>query len=399
MCGIVSIITKKHYGFIQKDIQIFEQLLYADALRGEDSTGVIGVHKDGDLYIDKSADDAHNFLIEYMGSKSQKEMLTNGVALIGHNRKATVGKIVDANAHPFAVNENFALVHNGSLYNHTKLKDTTVDSEALAHHIEQAIRNPNFSVDTFGEALAEVWGAYACVWYDQQSHKVQFTRNNERPLWLAEGPDAWYLASEGSMLHWILTRNSIQYKSLAQITYGVLYTLFPGTGREIVAEVIPEKKAQPVSSSTAGSAGTTTGNGADGKLGLDSEHPGEVSKSQCKRINKKYVGKLVDFWVDDYVEKHLFANPPSAEKDYLIIGESDQLQGHKHTIRGEVNLDKIGLLDINAIDNFFFTGVIQRIEYDKRLKQLVVFVHNIAKVPPVPAQQKAANEETSVTLH
>lgn len=398
MCGIVAVITKKNYGFIQKDIIIFEQLLYADALRGEDSTGVIGVHKDGDLYIDKSADDAHNFLIEYMGGKHQKEMLTNGVALIGHNRKATVGKIVDENAHPFVVNDNFALVHNGSLYNHTKLKNTTVDSEALAHHIEDAIRNPDFTMNTFSDALSEVWGAYACVWYDQLSHKVQFTRNNERPLWIAEGPDSWYLASEGSMLHWILTRNSIAYKGLAQISTDTLYTLFPGTAKDLVAEAIPEKKAAPVSPATTGSTGSTSEGGTGTKLGQDSQPAGEVSKNQCKKINKKYVGKMVDFWVDDYVEKNVFSDNLENEKDFLIMGEADQLQGHKHMIRAEINIDKLGILDIKAIDNFFFRGTIQRVEYEPRNKRFIAFLHNIVKIPPA-ITQKAANEETSVTIH
>ena len=40
MCGLFCIISKNDYGFTEKQLTIFTQGLYADTLRGEDSTGV-----------------------------------------------------------------------------------------------------------------------------------------------------------------------------------------------------------------------------------------------------------------------------------------------------------------------------------------------------------------------
>lgn len=403
MCGIVAVVSKKSYGFNRKEVDVFEQLLYADALRGEDSTGIIGVNKYGDLYIDKSAEDAHNFMVEYVNSGPHKEMISNGVALIGHNRKATVGKIIDDNAHPFVINNHFAMVHNGSLYNHQKLKETTVDSEALAHHIESAIHTEGFNTDILGEALSDVWGAYACVWYDQKNHKVQFLRNDQRPLWCAEGVDAWFLASEGGMLHWILSRNNVTFKGLASTTKDTLHTLFPGTAKQISVETIPEKKSPPVTSTKGTGSSSTTETSSTktdaGKLGQDSTVAETASKNQFKRLNKKLVGKPIEFWIDDWVEKHLFETNRD-ETDFLIMGESDTLQGFRHVVRGEVNLDDLEILSVENLDNFFYRGTIQRMEFDLKQKVIVVHLHKIIKIPSISTITKVTlNEETSATLH
>jgi len=53
MCGLVGMIVKGNSGLIKQHEDTFYQLLYADALRGEDSTGVIGVEKDTTFHIAK----------------------------------------------------------------------------------------------------------------------------------------------------------------------------------------------------------------------------------------------------------------------------------------------------------------------------------------------------------
>ena len=45
MCGIVSLISKRAGGFYNPDTDIFSQMLFADTVRGVDSTGVFGVNK------------------------------------------------------------------------------------------------------------------------------------------------------------------------------------------------------------------------------------------------------------------------------------------------------------------------------------------------------------------
>ena len=62
MCGIVAIISKTATGFSFKDGDLFKQMLYADALRGFDSTGVFGINKHHNLKMIKSAQPAANFI-------------------------------------------------------------------------------------------------------------------------------------------------------------------------------------------------------------------------------------------------------------------------------------------------------------------------------------------------
>lgn len=402
MCGIVAVISKKAYGFTAKDLTVFEQMLYADALRGEDSTGVIGADKYGDMYIDKSAQTSNDFLLQYINSKSHKDMQKDGIVLIGHNRKGTVGKISDETAHPFVVNDHFAMVHNGTLYNHEQLHKTNVDSEALAMHIEGTINN-DYTADKFSDAMAKVWGAYACVWYNQPTNTVQFIRNDQRPLWLCEGDDAWYLASEGSLLHWILTRNGVKYKDLNMIPVNTLHTLEPGVTKPVAMEVIEEKKAPPTI--TAGVVvGTNTNNTKVTAVGTDTNRKGisfsEMSKNKFKKLNKRLQNRRVEFFIDDYVEKHLFQTKDACE-EFIVMGATDELEHYKHTIRGVVNIRELNILDIDSIDNYYFSGTISHVTYDPRLKQIDIHVTDIAKLPPsIPTiTTKVIDEETSVTLH
>ena len=76
---------------------------------------------------------------EFEKSDMGKRVISKGKALIGHNRKATVGSVNNATAHPFVVGDSFAMVHNGTLRNHKALADTVVDSEALAIHLSKVL--------------------------------------------------------------------------------------------------------------------------------------------------------------------------------------------------------------------------------------------------------------------
>jgi hypothetical protein len=163
-------------------------------------------------------------------------------------------------------------------------------------------------------------------------------------------------------------------------------------------EVLPEKKARP----TPHISGVGTPIGASNSdVGSDAKrYLGQLSKNKFKHLNKRLQGQHVEFWVHDYVEKYVF-NPAIKEHvDYMIMGETDSLDAFKHVVRGEVNINTLGLLDIDAIDNYFFGGVISHCTYDARLKQLELHVVNIKKLPPsIPTQGLIKHEETSTTLH
>lgn len=138
MCGIVAVINKYTNGFTDEQLKAFESLLYIDGLRGLDSTGVFAVDNVGDLVVAKNKGNPCLFLEDGGWTTVRQEMFRKGSALVGHNRKATRGAISDDNAHPFLINNELCLVHNGTMYgDHKHLKDVEVDSHAIAHVLHE----------------------------------------------------------------------------------------------------------------------------------------------------------------------------------------------------------------------------------------------------------------------
>jgi len=125
ICGIVGVVIKANNGLTKRIEDSFYNLLFVDTLRGDDSTGIIAVEKDTTFHIMKEASEAAWFIPQAQYSKVGKGMWTTGKALIGHNRKGTMGKVEDENAHPFVVDDDFAMVHNGTLTKSQNLKSNS----------------------------------------------------------------------------------------------------------------------------------------------------------------------------------------------------------------------------------------------------------------------------------
>lgn len=206
MCGLVAVISKYKNGFTKKIQDAFDNLLYIDAVRGEDSTGVFCVTRSGNVHVAKQASDSNKFLKEKAYEDIKDIAYKNGWVMVGHNRKATRGSITDANAHPFWVEDKLVLVHNGSLMgSHKHLADVEVDSNAIAHVLAE-------EPDT-EKALSKINGAYALIWYDIQNKKLNIIRNKERPLWWVETDEAYLIASEPAMLYFACWRNDLKIVS------------------------------------------------------------------------------------------------------------------------------------------------------------------------------------------
>jgi glucosamine 6-phosphate synthetase-like amidotransferase/phosphosugar isomerase protein len=205
MCGLVGVISSYSNGFNHSEVGLFTDLLFLDTIRGFDSTGVFGVENTGNVYIHKEASNGLTFL----QTKEFKEFKTNlyrdGKFAAGHNRAATRGAVVDENAHPFWVDDKIILMQNGTYKgSHTHLKDTVVDTEAVAHVIAEGT--------SITESLQKVNASYALVWYNADTGELNLIRNSERPLYLAEFSTsgiAW--ASEECFLDFAFKRNDIKY--------------------------------------------------------------------------------------------------------------------------------------------------------------------------------------------
>lgn len=248
MCGIVGLITKNKNGFSKEQQDIFSTLLFVDLLRGADSTGVFTVNNDGDVYVAKDAVHSMDFLQKTEYEEAQRRAFTRGMAMVGHNRKATRGTVNDKNAHPFNVDNNIVLVHNGTMHDdHTKHADVEVDSHAIAHLIHEK--------DHIGEALGSFYGAYALVWYDVENATINMIRNSQRPLWWMETPSAWIWASTPDMLQFVRHRFDLRLiHDPTELPEDTLqqYKLLPNRDWEVTNEKVVIKRPAYVPYNTGG---------------------------------------------------------------------------------------------------------------------------------------------------
>jgi predicted glutamine amidotransferase len=222
MCGIVGVA-----GDISlKDLPTFEDLLDVCQLRGRDSTGAVRVNRTGTeyawakmvgppTYLKESRDYSRNISVNSMS------------VLIGHCRYKTIGSVDRASAHPYDISEKGIIgVHNGTLKNYCSFpQHRPGNTDSLTLYESIAERGP---VETFEQAD----GAWACVWWDQNTRRLHFIRNKERSLWYTYSEDKrrLYWASEPWMFAAVSRREALwdggeDKQVYRQFTEDILYTL------------------------------------------------------------------------------------------------------------------------------------------------------------------------------
>lgn len=207
MCGIIGTISPKNRLFSdnKQRTDFFWQGLYADTLRGFDSTGMFGVKENANAEYYKRALAAYDFLTLRTTGGLLKKMSEFPIC-VGHNRAATKGTVIDDNAHPF-VHKDVIMVHNGTLTNQYALAGQhDVDSQALAQELHENEAN-------LQAVVSKVKGAYAIAWFNMRTRKFRLLRNDERPMAIAKSREGtWYFGSELDMIKWILGRRGIEVK-------------------------------------------------------------------------------------------------------------------------------------------------------------------------------------------
>jgi hypothetical protein len=147
--------------------------------------------------------------------------------LIGHCRYKTIGSIDRASAHPYDISEKGIIgVHNGTLKNYYSFpQHQSGNTDSLTLYESIAERGP---VETFEQAD----GAWACVWWDQNTRRLHFIRNKERSLWYTYSQDKkrLYWASEPWMFAAVSRREKLwdggeDKQVYLQFTEDILYTL------------------------------------------------------------------------------------------------------------------------------------------------------------------------------
>lgn len=194
MCGLVGVA-----GHLDKATkEIFQQLLYVDALRGSHSTGMIKASNFTQSMFKKAVMPS-----EFLQYKEVDTMLaSHGTVLAGHNRYATKGAINSINAHPFHHGKIMGM-HNGTLANQKLLPDHErfdVDSENIVHSLNEL---------GVTETISKIDGAAALVWWNSAEKSLNFWRNSQRTLFFAHSVDGTTIlwASEVEMLDLVINRS------------------------------------------------------------------------------------------------------------------------------------------------------------------------------------------------
>lgn len=219
MCGIVAVIAAYQNGFLDDEKKAFSEMLFIDTFRGWDSTGVFSVHTNHNVHILKDAVPGPEFICHNKYKEFMARLWINGLFAVGHNRSATRGEINAVNAHPFWINDEIVLVQNGTWNgSHKHVKNTEVDTEAVAHIIQE---HP----DNVEQALQKINAAYALMWYNVPKKTLYAIRNTLRPLHMVNlKSGGTLLASELETMLYAASHNKMEIKSCEEVKPGVLHS-------------------------------------------------------------------------------------------------------------------------------------------------------------------------------
>lgn len=209
MCGLLGVISHTTGGLARAQLDAFEDMLVMDILRGKDSTGVMGISKDGnEAWVAKAAGHAMGLIADVDYEQFESWAYQKARAVFGHNRAATRGAKTAENAHPFHEGK-IVLMHNGTLNTWHSLKTGRTDIEVDSHAIAHALNTE----DNFLDVLSELDGAYVLIWQDLKDKVIRIASNGQRPLWFGGNADVTILCSEYGFINAAANRRNIKFEA------------------------------------------------------------------------------------------------------------------------------------------------------------------------------------------
>ena len=196
MCGIVGAVAERNV------VQILLEGLTRLEYRGYDSAGVALVNTNNNNALS---------IVRRTGKvKELKDAITpeNGLGTTGiaHTRWATHGGVTEANAHPHASEQRFAVVHNGIIENHKHLRDSLssqgyeflsdTDTETIAHSIALQMQSNDDLFSAVQAAVKTFEGAYGTVVMDKTTPDKLVVARSGSPLVIGLGIGENFLASD-----------------------------------------------------------------------------------------------------------------------------------------------------------------------------------------------------------
>ncbi|GMW06232.1 MAG: glutamine--fructose-6-phosphate transaminase (isomerizing) [Gammaproteobacteria bacterium] len=129
---------------------------------------------------------------------------------IAHTRWATHGAPAERNAHPHISHDGLAIVHNGIIENHEKLREelktlgyvftSDTDTECIAHRIHHHLKTHRRLFDAVRATVAELQGAFALAVMSQASPDMIVLARCGCPVVVGLGEGENFVASDVSAL-------------------------------------------------------------------------------------------------------------------------------------------------------------------------------------------------------
>ncbi len=193
MCGIVGAVAQRDVAPIL--VEGLKRLEY----RGYDSAGLAVIDRHGEMgrlrRIGK---------VRELDEALAKEPVQGGTG-IAHTRWATHGEPSERNAHPH-VSEDIAVVHNGIIENHEKLRKLLVelgyiftsdtDTEVIAHLVHHERKSAKNLLEALQKTVTQLDGAYGTVIVDRREPDHAVVARSGSPLVIGQGIGENYVASD-----------------------------------------------------------------------------------------------------------------------------------------------------------------------------------------------------------
>ena len=182
MCGIVGAVAQRNVVPIL--IEGLKRLEY----RGYDSAGIAVLGNGGAERLDRVRAVGKVKALE----DSIQQLKTEGQTGIAHTRWATHGVPSEDNAHPHVSHGVIAVVHNGIIENHEKLRkklqelgyefSSQTDTEVVAHLVHHHLKKQKDLCKAAMAAIGELEGAYALgILSRDEPHRLIAARQGSPP--------------------------------------------------------------------------------------------------------------------------------------------------------------------------------------------------------------------------
>ena len=194
MCGIVGATSERRVAGIL--LEGLKRLEY----RGYDSAGVAVIDANNELKSVRRTGKVQ----ELKDAIAQNPL--DGTIGIAHTRWATHGGVTEANAHPHRSEDEIAVVHNGIIENHERLREelkaegyvfnSQTDTEVIAHLIHHERKTNGDLLDAVKSAVRQLEGAYGTVVMDTKHPERLVVARSGSPLVIGVGIGENFVASD-----------------------------------------------------------------------------------------------------------------------------------------------------------------------------------------------------------